>query len=97
MQHYWRKCNINAALNEVLVTLIQYIKGGYVSVKVMVNTCGDDKKCRSRLACVNFETQNTGITDGEAEIPRRSEAREVGILPLRGSSRSRRADDAANF
>ena len=38
MQHYWRKCNIDTALNEVLVTLMQYIKGGNVSVKVMVNT-----------------------------------------------------------
>ena len=34
MQHYWREC-VHAALNEVLVTLMQYIKGGNVCINLL--------------------------------------------------------------
>ena len=42
---------INAALNEVLVTLMQHIKGGNVRVKVMVNTAITQRV----FACVSCE------------------------------------------
>ena len=42
---------INAALNGVLVTLMQYIKGGNVRVKVMVNTAITQRV----FACVSYE------------------------------------------